>query len=168
MTTTRKARGKMLTQREAARAVRAAQRRGERVVFASGCFDLLHVGHVRMIADARREADVLIVALNSDESVRANKPDRPLVPLAERMEIISALEGVDYVTSFDEPTAGPVLEALRPEVQIKGTDRTPESVPERDIILGYGGRIAICGDPKTHSSSELIERLRGARPERGT
>jgi rfaE bifunctional protein nucleotidyltransferase chain/domain len=133
---------------------------GRTVALANGCFDLLHVGHVRMLAEAREEADVLVVALNSDESVRANKPDRPLVPLDERMEIVAALAGVDYVTSFDEPTAGPLLETLRPEVQIKGTDRTPESVPERDIVFGYGGRIAICGDPKTHSSSELIERLR--------
>jgi rfaE bifunctional protein nucleotidyltransferase chain/domain len=133
---------------------------GRTVALANGCFDILHVGHVRMLADARKEADLLVVALNSDASVQLNKPDRPLVPLAERMEIIAALDAVDYVTSFDEPTAGPLLEIVRPEVQIKGTDRTPESVPERDIILGYGGRIAICGDPKTHSSSELIEKLR--------
>jgi len=133
---------------------------GRTVALANGCFDVLHVGHVRMLTEAQAEADLLIVALNSDESVRASKPDRPLMPLDERMEIISALECVDYVTSFDEPTAGPLLETLRPEVQIKGTDRTPESVPERDIVFGYGGRIAICGDPKTHSSSELIERLR--------
>ena len=133
---------------------------GRTVAVANGCFDVLHVGHVRLLADARKEAEILVVALNSDESVRANKPDRPLMPLDERMEIIAALEGVDYVTSFDEPTAGPLLEVLRPEVQIKGTDRTPESIPERDIVLGYGGRIAICGPPKTRSSTALIEKIR--------
>jgi rfaE bifunctional protein nucleotidyltransferase chain/domain len=133
---------------------------GRTVALANGCFDVLHVGHIHLLADARKEADILVVALNSDDSVRANKPGRPLMPLDDRMEIIAALEGVDYVTSFDEPTAGALLETLRPEVQIKGTDRTPESVPERDIVLGYGGRIAICGTPKTRSSSALIARLR--------
>ncbi|MBW2279799.1 MAG: adenylyltransferase/cytidyltransferase family protein [Deltaproteobacteria bacterium] len=132
------------------------------VAVANGCFDLIHVGHVRLLADARTEADVLVVALNTDESVRESKGDgRPLVPLAERMEVVAAIAGIDYVTSFPEPTAGPLLEALRPDVQIKGMDRDVGSVPERSIVERYGGRIAFCGDEKTHSSSDLARRLRG-------
>lgn len=122
----------------------------------NGCFDLLHVGHVRLIAEASRQADLLVVALNSDASVRGNKgAGRPFVPLAERMEVLAALAGVDFVTSFDEPTADALIECLRPEVYVKGTDWTPEAVPERESVLAHGGRIAICGDEKTHSSSEL-------------
>ena len=102
------------------------------------------------------------MALNDDASVRAAKGSgRPLMPLPERMEIVAALAGVDWVTSFPEPTAGPLVEVLRPDVQIKGTDRTPESVPEREILERHGGRIIICGDEKTHSSSELVEQLKG-------
>ena len=108
-----------------------------------------------------------MVALNTDDSARALKGDgRPLVPLAERMEIVAALAGVDFVTSFDEPTAGALIEALRPDVQIKGTDRTPESVPERAQVERYGGRIVICGDPKAHSSTALAARLREREPGR--
>ena len=111
---------------------------------------------MRLLAEARRHADLLVVALNSDASARALKGEgRPFVPLAERMEVVAALASVDFVTSFDELTAGPLIEALRPEVQIKGTDRSPESVPEREQIERYGGRIVICGDAKTHSSTEL-------------
>jgi rfaE bifunctional protein nucleotidyltransferase chain/domain len=139
----------------------AAERRGRTVALANGCFDVLHVGHVRLLAEARTHADVLVVALNSDESARALKgAGRPFVPLAERMEVIAALAGVDFVTSFPETTAGALIEALRPEVQIKGTDRTPESVPEREQVERYGGRIVICGDPKTHSSTALGRRPR--------
>ena len=134
---------------------------GRSVVLANGCFDLLHVGHIRMLGDARGMADVLVVALNTDESVREAKgPGHPMVSLEERMEIVAALRGIDYVTSFPEPTAGPLLEALKPDLQIKGTDRTLETVPEREIVERHGGRIVFCGDPKTHSSSELRERLR--------
>jgi rfaE bifunctional protein nucleotidyltransferase chain/domain len=134
---------------------------GRSVVLANGCFDLLHVGHVRLLHAARREGDVLVVALNSDTSVRANKgKGRPFVPEAERMELVAALAGVDYVTCFAEPTARELLETLRPEVHVKGTDRTPETVPEREVVIAYGGRLVICGDPKTHSSSQLIERAR--------
>ena len=136
---------------------------GRSVALANGCFDLIHVGHVRLLADASREADLLVVALNSDESARANKgDDRPFVPLDERAEVVAALSGVDFVTSFPEPTAHALLEALRPDVHVKGTDRTPDTVPERDVVLAYGGRIAICGDPKTHSSTQLGRRDRGA------
>ena len=147
---------------ELARRVAALKEEGRRVVLSNGTFDLLHVGHVRLLAEASELADVLVVALNDDASARGNKGDgRPLVPLAERMEVVAALAGVDYVTSFPEATAGPLLETLRPDVHVKGTDWTAETVPERDVVLAYGGRIAICGDPKTRSSTALIEKLRG-------
>lgn len=148
--------------RELAPLLEAERGRGRTVALTNGCFDVLHVGHVRLVREARNLGDLLVVALNGDASARANKGQgRPLVPLAERMEIVAALEGVDFVTSFDEPTAGPLLDALRPEVHVKGTDWVAEAVPERDVVLAYGGRVAIAGDPKTHSSSELIRRLRG-------
>ena len=146
----------VLDYRELAAELDRERAAGKSLALANGCFDILHVGHVRLLADARREADVLVVALNTDESVRANKgPGRPAVPLAERAELIAALEGVGYVTSFPEPTADALLGALRPDVLVKGTDRTPDAVPERQVIASYGGRIAICGDPKTHSSTDL-------------
>jgi rfaE bifunctional protein nucleotidyltransferase chain/domain len=136
---------------------RQAQRR---VALANGCFDVLHVGHVRLLAEALEHADVLVVALNDDESVRTNKgAARPLVPLEERMEVMAALEGVRFVTSFGEANAESLLRVLRPDVHIKGTDWTAETVPERDVVLAYGGRIAICGDPKQRSSTALIEKL---------
>ena len=133
---------------------------GRSIALANGCFDVLHVGHVRLLADAMEHADVLVVALNDDESVRLNKGEaRPLVPLEERMEVTAALEGVRFVTSFGEANAESLLRALRPDVHIKGTDWTAETVPERDVVLAYGGRIAICGDPKQRSSTALIEKL---------
>ena len=147
--------------RELARLLAAERARGSSLALANGCFDVLHVGHVRLLAEARGHADLLVVALNSDASVRAQKgAGRPFVPLAERMEVVAAIAGVDYVTSFDEPTAGALIDVLRPAVQIKGTDRSPESVPEREQVERYGGRIVICGDAKTHSSSELGARQR--------
>jgi rfaE bifunctional protein nucleotidyltransferase chain/domain len=139
----------------------AERRRGRTVALTNGCFDVLHVGHVRLLEGARGQSDVLVVALNSDASARANKgAGRPCVPLAERMEIIAALAGVDFVTSFDEPTAAALIETLRPDVYVKGTDWTPETIPERDAVAACGGRVAIAGDPKTHASSDLIARLR--------
>jgi D-glycero-beta-D-manno-heptose 1-phosphate adenylyltransferase len=141
-------------------ALLAPLRAGRTLALTNGCFDVLHVGHVRLIGDARRHGDLLVVALNTDESARRNKgAERPWVPLVERMEVIAALTGVDYVTSFGEPTAAELLRALRPDVHVKGTDWTAETVPERDVVTAYGGRIAICGDPKTHSSTALIEKL---------
>lgn len=140
----------------------AAVRAGRVVALTNGCFDLLHVGHVRLLREAAEQGDLLVVALNDDASVRANKgPARPVVPLAERMEVLAAIVGVDFVTSFGEPTAHGLLDALRPDVHVKGTDWSAEEVPERDVVLAYGGRIAICGDPKTHSSTELARRARG-------
>jgi len=134
--------------------------RGQTIALTNGCFDLLHVGHVRMIQAAAEEADALVVALNSDAIVQASKGSgRPIVPLAERMEVIAAIEGVDFVTSFDEATADAMIKTLRPEVHCKGTDWAAQDVPERDSVESYGGRIAICGDEKTHSSSDLARRL---------
>ena len=119
---------------------------GLRVVLTNGCFDVLHVGHVRLLREARPHGDIFVVALNSDASARGNKgPDRPYTPLVERAEIIAAIAGVDYVTSFAEPTAARMLEVVRPDVHVKGTDWTAETVPERDIVLAYGGRVEICG-----------------------
>ncbi len=136
---------------------------GRSIALANGCFDLLHVGHVRLLAAARREADVLVVALNTDTSARVLKgPERPHMPLDERMEIVAALEMVDWVTSFEEATADSMIRALQPHVLIKGTDRRPDDVPERATLDSIGARIAICGDPKSHSSTELIQRAKGS------
>lgn len=147
--------------RELAPLLEAERRGGRTVALTNGCFDVLHVGHVRLLRGARDKGDILVVALNSDASARENKGEgRPHVPLGERMEIVAAISGVDFVTSFGEPSAGPLLEALRPDVHVKGTDWTPGTVPERDVVLGYGGRVEIAGDPKRHSSTELIERVR--------
>lgn len=140
----------------------AADRRASRTLaFANGCFDLLHVGHVRYLQAACREADRLVVAVNDDTSAATKGPGRPILKAAERAELVAALRGVDYVTIFPEPTVGPLLELLRPDVHCKGTDYTVETVPERATVLGYGGRIAIVGDPKDHSTRDLVARIRG-------
>jgi rfaE bifunctional protein nucleotidyltransferase chain/domain len=147
---------------DVAAAMTPRRSQGATVALANGCFDVLHVGHVRLLREAVGSADLLVVALNTDESVSANKgPGRPHVPLDERMEVIAALRGVAFVTSFAEATAGPLLAALKPDVHVKGTDWTETTVPERDVVLAYGGRVLIAGDEKTHSSSEVIEKLKG-------
>lgn len=129
--------------------------------FANGAFDLLHVGHIRYLEAAKREGDRLIVAINDDQSVRGLKgPLRPVLPQADRAELVAALRAVDYVTIFPEPTVTPLLEVLKPAVHCKGTDYTVETVPERATVLAYGGRIAIVGDPKDHSTSDLLTRLK--------
>lgn len=134
---------------------------GKKVALANGVFDLLHVGHVRYLEGARALADLLVVAVNSDASTRAYKgPDRPIVPEAERAELVAALACTDHVFVFGEPDVRRVLERLRPDVHVKGTDYTPDSVPERDIVRAYGGRVAIAGDPKDHSTSALAGRLK--------
>jgi rfaE bifunctional protein nucleotidyltransferase chain/domain len=141
--------------------VAADRGKGRSVAFANGCFDLLHVGHVRYLEAAAREADRLIVAINDDDSVsRLKGPGRPILSAADRAELVAALRGVAYVTVFPEPTVTPLLLALRPDVHCKGTDYTAESVPERDTVIGYGGRIAIVGDPKDHSTRDLLARIR--------
>ena len=137
------------------------------IAFANGAFDLLHVGHIRYLDGAKREADRLVVAVNSDKSVRELKgPTRPILPEADRAELVSALRAVDYVVIFDEPTVTPLLELLKPDVHCKGTDYTVDTVPERETVHAYGGRIAIVGDPKDHSTSDLLSRLKPALTER--
>jgi rfaE bifunctional protein nucleotidyltransferase chain/domain len=136
------------------------QSTGRSVVLANGVFDLFHVGHVRYLAGARREGDFLVVAVNGDESARRHKgPGRPFLPAAERAEILAALECVDRVVIFEEADVGRVLRTLRPNVHAKGTDYTPESVPEKDVTSSYGGRTAIVGDPKNHSSTDLLRNI---------
>ena len=135
---------------------------GRTIAFANGCFDLLHVGHTRYLEAAAREADLLVVAINDDESVRRLKGSgRPILDAEHRAELVAALRCVDYVVIFPEPTVGPLLEALRPDVHCKGTDYTLDTVPEREIVKGYGGRIAIVGDPKDHSTRDLLGRIAG-------
>jgi rfaE bifunctional protein nucleotidyltransferase chain/domain len=129
--------------------------------FANGVFDLLHVGHIRYLQAAATQADRLIVAVNDDESVRALKgPTRPILAAADRAELVAALRGVDYVVIFPETTVALLLQLLEPAVHCKGTDYTADTVPERDIVLAYGGRIAIVGDPKAHSTRDLLVRIR--------
>ena len=145
--------------------VRAERKNGSRVVLANGCFDVLHVGHVRYLAGARELGDVLVVGVNSDEQVaRLKGSGRPILPASDRAEIVAALESVTYVTVFDEPTVEELLLALKPDVHAKGTDYTEDSVPERDVVRSYGGRVAIVGDPKDHSTSAILARL-GGEPE---
>jgi rfaE bifunctional protein nucleotidyltransferase chain/domain len=141
-------------------AVAEARAAGKTVALANGAFDLLHVGHVRYLRGAGELADVLVVAVNSDSSVRALKGEaRPLFPEAERAEIVAALEGIDWVVVFGQETVVDVIKALRPDVHVKGTDYTEDTVPERDLVRSYGGRVAIAGDPKDHSTTEVLARL---------
>jgi len=139
----------------------AGQRRGRRrIVLANGCFDLLHVGHIRYLEGARREGDLLVVGVNSDASERVLKGDgRPILPAQARAELVAALAAVDYVVIFDEPNVEALLTAIRPDVHAKGTDYTAETVPERKLAAELGIRIAIVGDPKQHSTQELLARL---------
>lgn len=133
---------------------------GKTVVFANGAFDLLHVGHTRYLRGAAAEGDVLVVALNSDGSVRALKgPERPIVPLSDRVEIITALACVDLVTTFEETDVTPLLLLLKPDVHAKGSDYTEDTVPEVDTVRGYGGRVAIVGGPKDHNTTDIVARI---------
>lgn len=137
------------------------RRAGEPIVLANGCFDLLHVGHVRYLRGAKALGGKLIVAMNSDASVRQIKGEgRPFMPEQERAEIVAALADVDAVVIFDESDVRALIAEIRPDVQAKGTDYTRESVPERDEVLAYGGRIEIVGDPKDHSTTEMLAQLR--------
>jgi rfaE bifunctional protein nucleotidyltransferase chain/domain len=134
--------------------------KGKRVVLANGCFDILHVGHLRYLKGARALGDVLVVAVNSDRSVRAIKDEgRPILDEDERVQLVSALDCVDYVVLFDEPGVSQVLKTLKPSVHAKGTDYTEQTVPERDIVKKCGGSVRITGDPKDHSTREIIERI---------
>jgi D-glycero-beta-D-manno-heptose 1-phosphate adenylyltransferase len=156
--------GEIVSRDQLLERVRADRAAGRSLAFANGCFDLLHVGHVRYLQSAAAEADRLIVAINDDDSVRTLKGEgRPVLAAADRAELVAALRGVDYVVIFPEPTVGPLLEALKPDVHCKGTDYTLDTVPERDIVKGYGGRVAIVGDPKDHSTRELLARIGSTR-----
>jgi len=141
--------------------VRADRRQGRTIAFANGCFDLLHAGHIRYLQAAASEADRLVVAVNDDPVAATKGPGRPILSAADRAEVVAALRGVDYLTIFPEATVTPLLELLQPDVHCKGTDYTVESVPERGTVLRYGGRIAIVGDPKDHSTRDLLARIRG-------
>jgi rfaE bifunctional protein nucleotidyltransferase chain/domain len=139
------------------------KRRGQRVVFANGCFDTLHVGHVRYLEGARRVGDVLVVGVNADSSVCELKgPGRPILDENARAQLVAALRPVNYVVLFAEPNVESLLEELRPDVHAKGTDYTTETVPERDIAARFGIQVAIVGDPKNHSTRELLESVRKA------
>jgi rfaE bifunctional protein nucleotidyltransferase chain/domain len=156
----------VVTEAELETLVASDRRAGRSLAFANGCFDLLHVGHSRYLEGARREADRLIVAVNSDESVRRLKGEgHPVMPADARAELVAALRSVDYVVVFPDPTVERLLKRLRPDVHCKGTDYTVETVPERDVVRSYGGRVAVVGDPKRHSTSALIERLKSDVPD---
>jgi rfaE bifunctional protein nucleotidyltransferase chain/domain len=157
--------GRIITRDELMARGNAARQAGRTIAFANGCFDLLHVGHVRYLESAAREADLLAVAINDDLSVRALKGHgRPILPAADRATLVAALGCVDYVVIFPETTVASLLTALRPDVHCKGTDYTVDSVPEREIVKAYGGRTAIVGDPKDHSTRDLLARIADAAP----
>ncbi len=151
---------KIVTREQLRQRVSNWRKAGEQVTLANGCFDLLHVGHVRYLHAARQLGGRLVVAINSDESVRGLKgPGRPLMPAEERAEILAALQDVDAVVIFSEPDVRALVREIRPDVQAKGTDYTSDSVPERDVVRECGGRVEIVGDPKDHSATQFIQRL---------
>ena len=157
-----------MTLEEARRTVEAWRAQGLKIALANGVFDLLHVGHVRYLEAAKKLADRLVVAVNSDASTRAYKgPHRPVIPEGERAELLRALRCTDLVLIFEETDVRAVIRALKPDIHVKGTDYTPESIPERAEVEAYGGRVAVAGDPKDHSTTELISRS-GAGPAKPT
>lgn len=157
-------RHKILGREELRKQVAQWRNAGQKVTLANGCFDLLHVGHVRYLHAAKQLGGHLVVAINSDESVRALKGEgRPLMPAEERAEILAALAEVDAVVIFPERDVRALIREIRPDVHAKGTDYTTETVPERDVVLEYGGRVEIVGDPKDHSASEIIRSRLGPR-----
>jgi D-glycero-beta-D-manno-heptose 1-phosphate adenylyltransferase len=151
---------KVLTRERLAEAVERDRAAGRTIAFANGCFDLLHAGHVRYLQAAAAEADRLIVAVNDDVAAGAKGLGRPILTADVRAELVASLRGVDYVTIFSEPTVTELLLLLRPDVHCKGTDYTVDTVPERETVRSYGGRIAIVGDPKDHSTRDLLQRIR--------
>jgi len=159
--TPRPAREKIGTLDDASRMVADARAQGQTVALANGCFDLIHVGHVRYLAGAKAEADLLVVGVNGDSSVaRLKGSGRPLLPAPDRALLVAALRSVDQVVVFEEDDVTRLLLALRPDVHCKGTDYTVDTVPEREVVRSYGGRVAIVGDPKDHDTRQLIARLR--------
>jgi len=154
--------GQILSEEELVEAVARDRAAGRRIAFANGCFDLLHVGHVRYLRGSAAEADRLIVAVNDDPAVSALKgPGRPIVPASERAEILAAFQVVDYVIVFSDPTVGRLLRLLEPDVHCKGPDYTVDSVPERAVVQSYGGRTVIVGGEKRHSTRDFVARLAG-------
>jgi rfaE bifunctional protein nucleotidyltransferase chain/domain len=157
----RRAAEKIGTLDDVRRRVEDARALGRTVAFANGCFDVLHVGHVRYLEGARAEADVLVVGVNGDGSVRRLKGEgRPVLPEADRALLVAAVRAVDHVVVFADDDVSRLLLALRPDVHCKGTDYTPDTVPEKDVVRSYGGRVAIVGDPKRHDTRVLLERIR--------
>ena len=155
---------KILTRDELRRRVVEWRRSGERITLANGCFDLLHVGHVRYLHAAKQLGERLVVAINSDESVRVLKGEgRPFMPAEERAEILAALADVDAIVIFPDCDVRALIREMRPEIHAKGTDYTADTVPERDTVLECGGRVEIVGDPKNHSASEIIRSQVNAR-----
>jgi rfaE bifunctional protein nucleotidyltransferase chain/domain len=158
----RSAASKIASLEELGERVAAARRAGQSVALANGCFDILHVGHVRYLQAARKQADVLVVGINSDDSVRRLKgPDRPILPEGDRALVVAALRAVDHVVVFGEDDVTRLIRLLRPDVHCKGTDYSEETVPEREVVRECGGRVAIVGDPKDHDTRALFEKVRG-------
>jgi rfaE bifunctional protein nucleotidyltransferase chain/domain len=152
--------GEVVSQSQLIDAVARERAHGRTIVLANGCFDLLHVGHVRYLQAAATEGDRLVVAVNDDISASALKgPGRPVIPVSDRAELVAGLRGVDYVVVFSGPTVEPVIRLIRPDVHCKGTDYTVDTVPERAAVRAYGGRTAIVGDAKEHSTRALVARL---------
>jgi rfaE bifunctional protein nucleotidyltransferase chain/domain len=152
--------GQVLSESQLIETVARERAAGRTVAFANGCFDLLHVGHVRYLQAAAKEADRLVVAVNDDPSAAKLKgPGRPIIAAADRAELVAGLRGVDYVTLFSDPTVDRLITMLKPDVHCKGTDYSVDTVPERAVVRAYGGRIAIVGDAKSHSTRDLVARL---------
>ncbi|RPJ52799.1 MAG: D-glycero-beta-D-manno-heptose 1-phosphate adenylyltransferase [Acidobacteria bacterium] len=152
--------GEVLTEDQLEARIAGDRRAGRTIAFANGCFDVLHAGHVRYLEGAAAEGDRLIVAINDDQSVRGMKgPNRPVLAAADRAELVAALRAVDYVVVFPDPTVARLLERFKPDVHCKGTDYTVDTVPERETVRAYGGRIAIVGDRKDHSTTDLLQRI---------
>jgi rfaE bifunctional protein nucleotidyltransferase chain/domain len=150
----------ILNHNELAKKIEELKKQGKKVIFANGCFDLLHVGHVRYLRGAKALGDVLVLAINSDASVRRLKGrERPLLSLEDRLGILSAFEMIDFVTAFEDDTVSPLLLKLKPNVQVKGTDYTPDTIPEKDTVASFGGEVAVVGDPKDHASKNLIQEI---------
>ena len=151
----------ILTEAELVERLAQDRAAGRTIAFANGCFDLLHVGHVRYLRAAAEQADRLIVAVNDDRSVASLKgAGQPVLPAADRAELVAAIRGIDYVVIFSDPTVARLLTLVEPDVHCKGTDYTVDTVPEREVVRAYGGRIAIVGDAKTHATRDLLERVR--------
>ena len=156
----------IVSELELAKVVAVERAAGRSIAFANGVFDVLHVGHVRYLQGAAEVGDVLVVAVNGDDSVRTLKgPTRPVMNESERAEIVSAIRGVSYVTIFHEKSPAGLIDLLRPDFQCKGTDYTPDSVPEAEIVRSYGGKVVIVGDPKDHSTTEILTRMQRPRTE---